>query len=207
MNIFDIAILVILLIFTLRGIFKGLIGEVTGFIAIILALIFAVRWMSAGTAFILSILNLSTVFAVMISFVLIFVTVFWGTIMLGRTLRKILKISMLGWLDHLGGAAFGLLKGAVIASLLVILLGFIPLNLTYRQYKQDSVLFKPMQQFAPRLFDWIVLTVPSTKSFYDEVNQTISSRTKKMNAPVKTLLKSIRANADKDSTRLKRPHP
>jgi len=199
LNVIDIALLTILLVFTLRGVFKGLIGEVMGFIAIILALILAIRWMSIGTALLDSVLNLSPVIAMLISFILIFVLVFWVTLVLAKILRKILQITMLSWLDHLGGGAFGLLKGAVITSLLVLFVGFLPLNSAYRSYESDSILFRPMQRFAPHLFDWVVSVAPSTKSFYDEVNQAVSSRTKPLSAPVMELLKSIARHAEEDS--------
>ncbi|NOY77110.1 MAG: CvpA family protein [Calditrichaeota bacterium] len=204
LNIIDIAILTILLIFTLRGVFRGLIGEVMGFIAIILALILAIRWMSFGSALLMSVLNVSPVLAMLISFILIFVLVFWGTLVVAKILQKILQITMLSWLDHLGGGAFGLLKGAVITSLLVLFVGFLPLNSTYRSYESDSLLFRPMQKFAPHLFDWVVSVAPSTKSFYDEVNQAVSSRTKPLSAPVRELLKSVQRNTEKDSLPIQR---
>lgn len=204
LNIIDIAILTILLIFTLRGVFKGIIGEVMGFIAITLALVLAVRWMGAGTAVITSLLNLSSVLAMMISFIGIFILIFYATILLAKALRKVLQISMLGWADHLGGGAFGLLKGAVITSLVVLFFSFLPLNSSYQRVENDSILFKPVQQFAPRLFDWVVSVAPSTKSFYEEVNKTISSHTQPLNAPIRQLLKSVQQNAKRDSLKTQR---
>ncbi len=201
MNSIDIAILVVLLIFTLRGIVKGLIGEVMGFVAVLLSLVLAVRWLNIGTAFLLSFLSLSPALAMMISFVLIFALVFGGTLAIARLFRKLLRVTMLGWVDRLGGGAFGFLTGAVLVSLLVMLVSLIPLNETYRQYEKDSILFRPAQQFAPKLFNWIVAVAPSAGDFYQEVNQAISSKTRALNGPLREFLQSVKKNSDKTPPR------
>ena len=207
MNTIDIAILVILLIFTIRGIFKGLIGEVAGFVAVLLSLVLAVRWLNLGTAFLRSFIDLSPALAMIISFILIFALVFWGTEMLAHLLRRLLKITMLGWIDRLGGGAFGLLTGAVIVSLLVLLASFIPVNQTYRQYEQESILFRPAQQFAPKLFNWVVSVAPSAGDFYHEVNQAIFSKTHPLSNPLREFLRSVKMKADSSSQKEKARQP
>ncbi len=199
LNPIDIAILAVLLVFTLRGILKGLIGEVMGFVAVLLSLVLAVRWLNLGTTLLLSIVEMSPALAMLISFVLIFALVFLGTFLLARMLRKLLQITMLGWVDRLGGGAFGLLTGSVIVSLLVLLVSFIPLNQTYRQYEKDSILFRPAQQFAPKLFNWVAAVAPSAGDFYQEVSQAVSSKTRSISGPLQEFLHSVQKNADKKS--------
>jgi uncharacterized membrane protein required for colicin V production len=48
----------------------------------------------------------------------------------------------LSWINNLGGVLFGFLRGAIIASLLLFLVNFIPLPLEIRIQLSDSVLAK-----------------------------------------------------------------
>ncbi len=206
-TLFDIAILTILLIFTLRGALKGLIGEVMGFVAVLLSLVLTVRWLSLGTALLRSVVDLAPALAMILSFVLIFALVFWGTLVLARVLRKVLRVTMLGWVDRLGGAAFGLLTGALLVSLLVMVVSLIPLNQKYRTQEQESLLFYPTRRFAPELFNWVVSVFPSTGDFYQEVHQAVTSKTRSLGGPLKEFLQSVQKRAIADSTQDRKSVP
>lgn len=48
----------------------------------------------------------------------------------------------LSWINNLGGVLFGFLRGAIIVSLLLFLVNFIPLPLEIRIQLSDSILAK-----------------------------------------------------------------
>ena len=62
-----------------------------------------------------------------LSFFIIFCLVFLTISILGVIIKYLLSISFLGWVDRICGAGFGLIKGVLIAAiLLVALTAFLP---------------------------------------------------------------------------------
>ena len=60
--------------------------------------------------------------AQIVGFIAIFLIFFLIVVLIGYLLRKILNLAMLGWLDRLLGAIFGLINGLVFIWILLILI-------------------------------------------------------------------------------------
>ncbi len=128
MNFFDIIVIVILGYCLIRGIFRGLVKELSSIIGVfggfyaaytyypILAKPLS-KWIANG-----GYLNI-------LSFLIIFCGVFIIISILGIIINYLLKIVFLGWLDRVSGAMFGAMKGILIVSVLLIALtAFLPKN-------------------------------------------------------------------------------
>jgi membrane protein required for colicin V production len=62
-----------------------------------------------------------------LSFLLVFICIFLIISILGIIIKYILKIVFLGWVDRIFGAVFGILKGILIGSvLLIVFTAFLP---------------------------------------------------------------------------------
>lgn len=128
MNSFDIIVIVILSFCVIRGVFRGLIKELSSIIGVLGGYYFAYsyymvlakplsRWISSP-----SYLNILS-FLIIFSVVLILISI------LGVIIKYILKIAYLGWVDRICGAGFGITKGILIVSVLLITLtAFLPRN-------------------------------------------------------------------------------
>lgn len=126
MNPFDILIVVILSFCLVRGGFRGLIREVSSVIGVMAGGYAAYtyypdvdlllgRWVSDPS------------YLSMISIVIIFCLVFVVISVIGIVIKHVMSISHLGWLDHVFGAGFGLLKGCLISVFLMIaFVAFLP---------------------------------------------------------------------------------
>jgi len=119
MNLFDIILIIILIYCFIRGIFRGLLKEISSLIGVLggfyaayshykEAGIYLKRWFTDP-----SYINI-------LSFLIIFVCVFLLVSILGIIIKYILKIIFLGWVDRVFGGIFGLLKGILIGSVLLI---------------------------------------------------------------------------------------
>ncbi len=128
MNFFDIIIIIILGFCVIRGVFRGLIKELSSIIGVLGGFYAAYsyymvlarplsRWIS-NVAY----LNIS-------SFLIIFCGVLIIISILGVVIKYVLNIAFLGWVDRICGAGFGIIKGILIASVLLITLtAFLPRN-------------------------------------------------------------------------------
>lgn len=126
MNFFDIIILIILSYCVLRGIFRGLVKELSSIVGVFGGFYAAYTYYTL-LAKPLSRWIANTGYLNILSFLIIFCAVFLIISILGVIINYLLKIAFLGWFDHLCGALFGTLKGILIVSILLIsLTTFLP---------------------------------------------------------------------------------
>ncbi|WP_457553165.1 CvpA family protein [Desulfobacula sp.] len=121
MNAFDIAIIVITSFFLIRGIFKGLIGELSGIIGVMagfygaytyypLIAVYAEGWIETP-----GIRNL-------MAFFFLFCAILIIVGLIAVLIRKLLRLVFLGWLDRILGLVFGAVKGILIVSVMFIMI-------------------------------------------------------------------------------------
>lgn len=128
MNALDIITALIVGFCLIRGIFRGIIKELTSILGVFIGFYAAyfyypliARWFSDLIA------NRS--YAHVISFFLIFVTVLLAVGFVGMILRHLLKAAALGWADRVLGGTFAVVKAVLIVSvLLIVLTTFLPEN-------------------------------------------------------------------------------
>jgi membrane protein required for colicin V production len=126
MNQFDILILVIFGFCLIRGFFRGFIKEVSSIIGVFGGFYAAYTYyMKVASPLSGWISDKSYLY--ILSFLIVFCGVFLIISILGVVIKYILNISFLGWVDRICGAGFGLIKGVLIASILLIALtAFLP---------------------------------------------------------------------------------
>jgi membrane protein required for colicin V production len=126
MNPFDIIIIVILGYSLVRGIFRGLVKEVSSIVGV-LGGFYASFTYYPKLAKLLSGLIRETAYLNILSFLIIFCSVLIIVCILGIIIKYLLYIAFLGWVDRIGGVGFGFIKGILIASVLFITLtAFLP---------------------------------------------------------------------------------
>jgi membrane protein required for colicin V production len=126
MNAFDIIVAVILGYSLIRGLFRGLVKEVSSIIGV-LGGFFAAYSYYAVVAHYLTGVVANPAYRNILAFLIIFCGVLVVVNVIAMVLKYLLKIVFLGWLDRLGGVVFGLAKGALIVSVLFLMLtAFLP---------------------------------------------------------------------------------
>lgn len=126
MNSFDVVVAVILGFCLIRGIFRGLVKEVASIIGV-LAGFYAAYTYYPEMAGLLSRWISNTIYLNITSFMVLFCFILTIISMLGVVLKYLMSIAHLGWVDRVSGAGFGVLKGILIVSvLLVTLTAFLP---------------------------------------------------------------------------------
>ena len=121
MNPFDMAIIVVLGYCIIRGIFRGLIKEVSSIVG--LAAGFYVAYSYHGSvAHLFSKWITEPAYLKITSFILLFCSVFFIIALIGVLIRFVIKLVLLGVVDRIFGGVFGALKAVLVVSFAYILL-------------------------------------------------------------------------------------
>lgn len=128
MNTLDTIFLIILGGSVILSLFRGGTKEIFSILAIVFGTIAASKLYAVGTKLISSFIA-NTNLANTISFVLIFLLTNVVINVAGIMCQKLLKILMIGWLDRLAGGVFGILRGILLVSVIIIVLTKFPLGL------------------------------------------------------------------------------
>ncbi len=158
MNPFDILIIIILGYSLVRGLFRGLVKELSSIIGV-LGGFYAAYTYYPVVAGLLSRLIHDLSYLNILSFLIIFCGVLIIVGVLGVIIKYLLNIAFLGWIDRIGGVIFGVLKGILIVSILFITLtAFLPKgtafiknselapHLSWISEKMANVISKEMKQ-------------------------------------------------------------
>jgi len=165
MNTLDILLLIPLAYGLINGFIKGFFKEIASLLGIILGIYAARIWALNVSDWLSTWLDYSEKVLVPISYILIFLIVAIGLNVIAFMLEKLMKFASLGWINKLGGAAFGLLKFALILS--ILLSAFTMLNshikLVEKETLEESLFYTPVKNFTKYLpflsFDVVEKTV------------------------------------------------
>ncbi len=119
MNLFDILVIVILTYCLIRGLFRGVLKEISSLIGVLAGFYAAYTYYQDVSKFFEKWITNHN-YLNMLSFILVFVCVFLVISIIGTIIKYILKIVFLGWVDRIFGVIFGILKGILISSILLI---------------------------------------------------------------------------------------
>jgi len=129
MNLLDIVIIVAIAVSTIIGLRTGIIKTVLSLAGVIVGVILAGRY-SVLLASQLSFIT-SEGLAKIVAFAIILVGVMVVAVVLASLLKWAASVMMLGWVNHLGGAIFGLVLGAILCgALLAVWVKWLDVNST-----------------------------------------------------------------------------
>ena len=172
MGNFDIILIVVLALFMLAGWRKGLLRKLIALICLALSLVIATKFASTVSNEISEPLGLTTGTGTTLSFILIVLV-----IMISQAIFYRLVIKKLGeglW-NKIGGLIMGLFEGGLLVSVTVIFLS-IYFHYPSEETRSESLLYKPLKNFAPRLFDSINTFFPESEDFYQEIMTSVKKK-------------------------------
>lgn len=126
MNAFDIVVAVILAYSLIRGLFRGLMKELASIIGVLGGFFAAYSFYNVAAGYLSGLIS-NPAYRNILAFLIIFCSVVILVNVLAIIIKYLLKIVFLGWLDRLGGVAFGVVKGVLIVSVIFLALtAFLP---------------------------------------------------------------------------------
>ena len=180
MNYIDLVLGIILIIAAIQGFRKGFIVEAASLAALILGIWGAIKFSDWTAGYISKTFNYHSSSLGTVAFLVTFVGIVILIHILGKILDSTIKAVALGFLNRLAGIIFGVLKTAVILSILLMLFDPIDENvhLLPTKQKSESKIYTPMKQLVPTLFPFIKLWDSKDKSSPDQKSKDQKSETK-----------------------------
>jgi len=130
MNIFDIIIIVVISFCLIRGLFRGIVREVSSIVGVIAGFYGAYFYFPLLSPYFSEWISTAG-YRNLLSFFILFCAILVLISLVAHLIRYFLNIAFLGWIDRLCGMIFGAAKGILIISVLfTILTTFLPKNST-----------------------------------------------------------------------------
>ena len=122
------------------GFKRGIIAEVLTLVGLISAIFISIFWYADLSIFLIKQFKWNQTLSNVLSFILIFIVVIIFFRLLENVLSHVTALLLLNWINNLGGALFGFIRGTIIIALLLFLLNFLPLPLEIEYQIRQSLL-------------------------------------------------------------------
>ncbi len=152
MSILDLIIGVILLIFAFAGLRKGLIIEAFYLASYIIGIYGAMFFSDTVAAWMSGFIKNSNEIVAIVAFIITFIAVLVLVRFLGRLISSLVEAISLGFIDKIGGFAFGAMKGALIISIFILILNVLGFSSIMDEIKTDSILYPRIENVANVLY-------------------------------------------------------
>ena len=153
MGVVDVILIVFILVFAFKGTINGFITEAISILGIILAVLCS--YMLYEPLFkVMQAVGFGKDGASIGAYILGFLIVYVIVVILGNLIHNTLQAIHLGWVNRVFGFSFGILKGAVVASVILwIIISVFPKDMKFVKDIQSSDTAKVTLKILPYLYD------------------------------------------------------
>jgi len=151
MNWLDIILAIPMLWFLYRGFRNGLIIELASLAALVLGIYVALHFSFYVEDWLIDHFDIADKYLSIISFALTFLIVALLVFLAGKIIHKLVGIVFLGFINRLAGGIFGLLKTALVLSVILYFINSFDSSLIKAEIKEDSILYEPVESIVPML--------------------------------------------------------
>lgn len=166
MNVLDIILLLLLLFGMVRGFMRGLFVELASLVALLAGVYGAIHFSNYAATFLKNHVEWEQKYISAVAFAITFIVIVLVISLAGKALTKLADFAMLGIVNKILGALFGVLKTAFILSILLVVIEKINSSvlLISDDTKEASALYYPIHNLAPMIFPILL----DTKELIDE---------------------------------------
>ena len=153
MNYLDIIIAIILFLFGFKGFRKGLIIEVVTLLAFAVGIYGAMHFSDFTAEHLQEFMEINPKYLNTIAFVLTFILLVIAVNVLGRWVTNMVKAMNLNFWNKLVGGVFGVLKGVLLCSVLLLVLNnFQLIGVVKPEVREQSKLYPYIEQTVPYVY-------------------------------------------------------
>ena len=167
MNLLDVIATLIILYGAFKGYKKGFFISLMGFISLYISLIIGIKYHHILILLIQKIpINLEDNALIVVSIIVSFLFSFLIILQLSKLLKYILDLTLIGFLDDLGGAFLGSLICGFILSFLFNIIDWLNVEILSDQIN-NSILYPIIKEIQPILTKYILLAINISPEFWD----------------------------------------
>ena len=157
MNYIDIIILLLLLFSAFNGLRNGFVAEAVSLATLIFGIWGAIKFSGITSVFLVETFNMKSAHIGIISFIVTFLIIVILVHIVGRVVKKIVGFVLPGIIDHLAGFIFGIVKSALILSVILVIFDKIDnyVHVLSEDAKTKSHLYEPVRSFGPSVFPFL----------------------------------------------------
>jgi membrane protein required for colicin V production len=153
LNYLDIIIAIILLLFGVKGFRKGLIIEVVTLLAFAVGIYGAMHFSDFTAEHLKEFMEINPKYLNTTAFVLTFILLVILVNIIGRMVTKLIQAMNLGFFNKLGGALFGMAKGVLLCSIMVMVLNnFQLIGIVKPEVREQSKLYPYIEETVPYVY-------------------------------------------------------
>jgi len=168
----DIILLIPLIFGAVAGFRKGLLIELIGIVAFVVAIIAGFKLMEVGITVLGDYIHGYTELLPFLSFIIIFLAIILLINMLGKLLKKAIDMTLLGGFDKAAGAVVGLLKWAIGVSILLWLCTNFGIELPGED--EELVLYPYLADLGPNIVSHLDTVLPFVQDTFDSIKEMLS---------------------------------
>jgi len=146
--------------------------EIVSILAFILAVIGGFKLLHEGIDFLQVHFHLSGKLLPYLSFLIIFVGIIILMNILGKALKKVLDMSLLGGLDNVAGALMGVFKWAFGLSVLIWIFNYFEINIV-EAHADETFVYPLISSFAPKVVEYISVILPFASDIFSSVEKIV----------------------------------
>lgn len=157
MNWFDLIIIILLVAAFIKGYSKGLIMQLVGLAAIIIAAIFGGKLAAIILPELNNLLDISPNFARVLSFIIAFSLIAFVILLIGGVIQRFIDVIMLGIINRLLGAVIGVGTIMVFLSIILNLILMLDTNesIINERIKEESFFFSRVEAVVPAIVPYL----------------------------------------------------
>ncbi len=154
------------------GFRKGLLLEIIGVLAFIIAIIGGFKLMEIGITYLKDYFDGVDHLLPFISFLIIFLAIILLINMLGKVIKKMIDMTLLGGVDSFAGAIIGAVKWAI--GLSIILWLTLNFGIELPGQDEDLVLYPFMVELGPNIISYLDVVIPFAEEMLESIKELLS---------------------------------
>lgn len=170
MHTLDIILIIVLLLGAYLGFKRGLLMELVGFAALILAILGGFKLLHSGIEILEQHFPNLGNFIPFVAFLIIFIGIIIIINILGRVIKNMLDLTILGTFDSFAGALLGIFKWAFLMSIALWLMDMVHIEIP-EKLTGESFLFPYILNFAPKIANYIAAVFPFADNLFDSIRE------------------------------------
>lgn len=155
------------------GFRKGLLMEIISILAFILAIIGGFKLLHVVIDLLAPHLGGAGNMLPVIAFLIIFIGIIVGVNLLGKILKKILDMTLLGGIDNFAGALLGLLKWSFGISLVLWLANSVEISVS-EEMAEGTYVYPIVASIAPEVINKLADYLPFIQDLFQNVQESVS---------------------------------